>query len=80
MDIVKGQKDLTHGSMTKNLISFAVPFLLANLLQALYGAVDLWVVGKFGNGSNGASAVANGGEVMHLVMSFIMGLTTGATV
>jgi len=75
-----GQKNLTRGSMSKNLLAFAVPFLLANLLQALYGAVDLWVVGKFGGGKIGTAAVANGGEVMHLVMSFIMGLTTGATV
>lgn len=76
----KGRQNLTHGSMTRNLVTFAIPFLLANLLQALYGAVDLWVVGKFGGGKIGTAAVANGGEVMHLVMSFIMGLTTGATV
>ena len=75
-----GQRDLTRGNMLKTLISFSLPFLAANLLQALYGAVDLWVVGKFGGGKAGVAAVANGGEVMHLVMSFIMGLTTGATV
>lgn len=75
-----GQQDLTRGNMLKNLLIFSFPFLLANLLQALYGAVDLWVVGKFGGGKSGVAAVANGGEVMHLVMSFIMGLTTGATV
>ena len=66
--------------MTGNLLVFAVPFLLANLVQAMYSAVDLWVVGKFGGGKIGVAAVSNGGEVMHLVMSFIMGLTTGATV
>ena len=75
-----GQRDLTRGNMLKNLLIFSFPFLLANLLQALYGAVDLWVVGKFGGGKAGVAAVANGGEVMHLVMSFIMGLTTAATV
>lgn len=75
-----GQRDLTSGNMLGTLISFSLPFLAANLLQALYGAVDLWVVGKFGGGKAGVAAVANGGEVMHLVMSFIMGLTTGATV
>lgn len=75
-----GRKDLTRGSMLKNLFSFAFPFLLANFLQALYGAVDLWVVGKFGGGKIAVAAVSNGSEVMHLVMSFIMGITTGATV
>ena len=66
--------------MAGNLLTFSVPFLLANLLQALYGAVDLWVVGKFGGGKIGVAAVTNGGELMHLVMSFVMGVTTGATV
>lgn len=75
-----GKKNLTRGNMAANLLSFSVPFLLANLLQALYSAVDLWVVGKFGGGKIGVAAVSNGGELMHLVMSFIMGLTTGATV
>ncbi len=75
-----GQKNLTKGSLTGNLISFAIPFLLANLLQALYGAVDLWVVGRFGGGKIGVASVSNGSEMMHLVMAFIMGLTTGATV
>ena len=78
--MINGTKNLTRGSMTGNLLVFAVPFLLANLVQAMYSAVDLWVVGKFGGGKIGVAAVSNGGEVMHLVMSFIMGLTTGATV
>ncbi len=80
MASVTGQTDLTRGNITGNLLRFTVPFLLANLLQALYSAVDLWVVGRFGGGKIGVAAVANGGEVMHLVMSFIMGVTTGATV
>lgn len=80
MESQRGQNNLTQGGMTRNLLLFAVPFLLANFLQAAYGAVDLWVVGKFGGGQAGVSAVASGGEVMHLVMAFIMGLTTGATV
>ncbi len=74
------KRDLSRGNMTSNLLAFAIPFLLANFLQALYGAVDLWVVGKFGGGKIAVAAVGNGGAVMHMVMAFIMGLTTGATV
>ena len=37
--------DLTKGSVLKTLLQFAVPFLIANLLQALYGGADLFVVG-----------------------------------
>ena len=35
--------DLTKGSVLKTLLQFAVPFLIANLLQALYGGADLFV-------------------------------------
>ena len=41
---------LTEGNIAKVLIRFSVPFLLANLLQALYGAVDLFVIGRFCDG------------------------------
>ena len=43
----KFRKDLTKGSVTKNLIKFAMPFLLSNILQALYSVVDMIVVGQF---------------------------------
>ena len=36
---------LTKGSVVKALVTFTLPFLLANVLQSLYGAVDLFVVG-----------------------------------
>ena len=39
--------DLTQGSVPKVLLHFAVPFLLANVLQALYGGADLFVVGQY---------------------------------
>ena len=36
--------NLTQGSVPKVLLQFAVPFLIANVLQALYGGADLFVV------------------------------------
>lgn len=41
------KNSLTQGSIMKTLVSFCFPFLLANLLQALYGAGDLLVIGKY---------------------------------
>ena len=38
---------LTQGSVAKTLFRFACPFLVANVLQSLYGAADLFVVGAF---------------------------------
>ena len=45
--------NLTQGSVPKVLLQFAVPFLIANVLQALYGGADLFVVGQY-NGDNRA--------------------------
>ena len=75
-----GQNILTRGSLWKNLLIFTLPFLGANFMQALYGAVDLWMVGKYGGGKVAVTAVSIGSEVMFLVMSFVMGLCTGSTV
>ena len=43
----KLQRDFTTGPIGRGMIAFAMPFLLSNILQALYGAVDMWVVGNF---------------------------------
>lgn len=76
----KQQNFLTEGPVMKSLLGFTIPFLLANLLQSLYSAVDLIVIGHFTNDSVTISAVASGGQVILTVSCFIIGLTTGGTV
>ena len=44
------EHDLTQGSLVKTVVVFAIPFLLANLIQAFYGAADLMVVGWYCEG------------------------------
>lgn len=73
------QLDLTQGSVPRVLLQFAVPFLLANLLQALYGGADLFVVGWYDDAA-AVSAVAVGSQVMQTITGIILGLTTGVTV
>lgn len=73
------KNDLTEGSILKTLISFAVPFLLANVLQSLYGAVDLFVVGKY-CGAESVAAVSTGTQVTQIITSLISGLTLGSTI
>lgn len=70
---------LTQGNIYKTLITFAVPYLIANLIQALYGAVDMVVVGWFSDAS-GISAVSIGSQVMQIVTSLVSGLTLGGTI
>lgn len=73
------QNDLTEGSIPKTLLLFAVPFLAANILQSLYGAVDLFVVGKYCDAES-VAAVSTGTQVTQIVTSLITGLTLGSTI
>ena len=58
--------DLTEGSILKTLLIYAFPLLLTNLVQQLYGAVDLMVIGHFG-GAEGTVGVSNGAEMPELL-------------
>ena len=71
--------NLTEGSILKTLLLFAVPFLIANILQSLYGAVDLFVVGKYCSAES-VAAVSTGTQVTQIVTSLITGLTLGSTI
>ncbi len=65
MDNNEKKLDLLNGDVKKVLILFALPFVYANILQALYGAVDLFVIGRFCD-SSAVSAVGIGTEIMEL--------------
>lgn len=67
------------GSILPSLLRFSVPVLLALILQALYGAVDLWAVGKFATTAD-ISAVATGSQTMQIVTGIVTGLSMGTTV
>ena len=71
-------KDFTTGKILGPLIWFMVPVFLAMLLQAMYGAVDLLIVGQFAQPLD-VSAVSTGSQMMMtittLVTSFAMGTT-----
>lgn len=73
------ENNLTEGSVGKNLIRFALPYLLACFMQTFYGMADLFVVGLY-NGSQTTTAVAIGSQVMHMLTVIIVGFAMGATV
>lgn len=54
------EQTFTRGPILSTLLKFALPVLLALLLQAMYGAVDLQVVGKFGTSAGNADARPGG--------------------
>ena len=85
MHLSKMQRDFTQGPIAKGMIAFSMPFLLSNILQALYGAVDMWVVGNFSNPDPAVSAqilsgVNIGSQITNLVAMMVSGLTVSGTV
>ena len=73
------QQDFTRGSIPVKMTKFMIPILGALILQAMYGAVDLLVVGKFGT-TAGISGVSTGSNVINLVTFTVTGLAMGVTV
>ena len=72
-------KNLTEGSILKNIVVFSLPYLLSYFLQTLYGMADLFLAGQF-NGADVISAVSIGSQVMHMFTVIIVGLAMGGTV
>lgn len=72
-------KDLTKGSVTGNIMSFSLPYMLAYFLQILYGLADLFVIGQY-CGVDDTTAVSNGAQVMYMVTVVLIGLAMGTTV
>lgn len=71
--------NFTEGKIFSPLLKFVIPILMAIFLQAMYGAVDLLIVGQFGNAAD-VSSVSTGSQVMMGVTSMITGLTMGITI
>ena len=73
------KRELTSGSVMKNLLFFSLPYLLSFFLQTLYGMADLLIIGQFG-GVADTTAVSVGSQVMHMLTVIIVGLAMGSTV
>lgn len=73
------ERNLTTGSIWKNIFYFSLPYLLSYFLQTLYGMADLFIIGQF-DGAAGTTAVSIGSQVMHMITVIIVGLAMGTTV
>ena len=73
------ERNLTTGSVFKNVVYFSLPYLLSYFLQTLYGMADLFIVGQF-EGVASTTAVSIGSQVMHMLTVMIVGLAMGTTV
>ena len=71
------QRDLTTGNITGNLLRFAFPLMLGNLLQQLYNVADTWIVGGF-LGPEALAAVGSSYTLMVFLTSILLGLSMGS--
>lgn len=72
-------RDMTKGNVTKLLLDFLWPFLLASLLNSIYNTVDMIIIGQFA-GSAGTVAVSQGGKMMNLLNHVSTGLAGGGQI
>ena len=73
----KMHRDLTKGKITLNMLLFALPLMLGNLLQQLYNIADTFVVGRF-LGKDALAAVGSSYSLMTFLTSIIIGLCMGS--
>ena len=73
------QLDLTEGPILPRLLQFSIPLILSSLLQLLFNAADVVVVGRFA-GNNSLAAVGSTGSLINLLINLFMGLSIGANV
>lgn len=76
---MKKYNDLTVGNIKKNIIIFALPLIVSNILQNLYNAVDMYFAGKF-LGTNALAAVSVSGPIINLLLGIIAGMSIGVTI
>lgn len=73
------KRDLTEGNLLKKIILFAIPVMLSGVLQLLFNACDLIVVGKF-SGDDSLAAVGSTGALTSLIVNLFIGFSVGANV
>ena len=71
--------DMTTGALIPKIIQFSLPLMLTGILQLLYNAADVIVVGNFA-GHTALAAVSSTGSLINLLVNIFMGLSVGASV
>ncbi len=71
--------DMTNGPLLGKIVRFAIPLALSGILQLLFNAADIVVVGRFA-GSSALAAVGSTGALINLIVTMFMGLSVGTNV
>lgn len=76
---MKNQIDMTEGAIFSKLVAFSVPLILSSILQLLFNAADIVVVGRYA-GDNSLAAVGSTSSMVNLMVNFFIGLGVGCNV
>ena len=79
---MKGSKyeiDMCNGSIMDKLVSFSLPLMLSSILQLMFNAVDIIVVGRF-SGSQALAAVGSTTALINIFTNLFIGISLGANV
>ena len=71
--------DMTHGPLLGKMLRFALPLMLSSILQLLFNAADVIVVGRFA-GNTALAAVGSTGALINLLVNLFIGLSIGSNV
>ena len=71
--------DMTHGKLIPKVAAFALPLMMSSILQLLYNAADVIVVGRY-TGSEALAAVGSTGALINLIVNVFLGLSVGTNV
>lgn len=71
--------DMTHGKLIPKIMAFALPLMATSMLQLLYNAADVIVVGRF-TGPEALAAVGSTGALINLIVNVFLGLSVGTNV
>jgi Na+-driven multidrug efflux pump len=75
----RGERDLTTGSIRKQILLFFIPVFFSSLFQQLYNTADAIIVGQFA-GKQALAAIDAGGGLTRLFVNFFVGISSGATI
>ena len=75
----KYEIDMCNGSIMDKLVSFALPLMLSGILQLMFNAVDIIVVGRF-SGSEALAAVGSTTALINVFTNLFIGISLGANV
>ena len=75
----KSKIDMTTGHIMKNIILFAIPIIIGNVLQQLYTTVDAIVIGKY-CGDTSLAAVGTSSQPVEVLLCVFLGIGTGVSI